>query len=88
MKSLVSRLDENFIAPNYKSIDEGRVDFNKISKKELKSEIEKLAKEENITYLEACSAMQGAAAKMGSEKIISTIHELKMETPEMKHLTK
>ena len=39
-----------------------------MNKQELKSEIEKLAKEENITFLAACSAMQGAAAKMGSEK--------------------
>lgn len=54
-----------------------------MNKQELKNEIENLAKEENITFLEACTAMQGAAAKMGSESMIATIHELKMETPEM-----
>lgn len=57
-----------------------------MNKQELKIQIETLAKEENITFLEACSAMQGAAAKMGSESMIATINELKMDTPEMKAL--
>jgi hypothetical protein len=57
-----------------------------MNKQELKSEIEKLAKEENISFLDACSAMQSAASKMGSETMIETIHKLKMETPEMKAL--
>lgn len=57
-----------------------------MNKQQLKLEIEKLAQAENITFLEACSAMQGAAAKMGSEKMISIIYELKMQTPEMKAL--
>jgi len=59
---------------------------NKMNKQQLKLEIEKLAKEENITFLKACSIMQSAASKMGSEKMISVIHELKMDTPEMKAL--
>jgi len=47
---------------------------------ELKIQIGTLAKEENISFIEACQAMQGAAAKMGSEKMITIIHELKMES--------
>ena len=57
-----------------------------MNKQELKSEIEKLAKEENITFLAACSAMQGAAAQMGSEKMISIISELKEESEEYRSL--
>ena len=57
-----------------------------MNKQELKSEIEKLAKEENITFLAACSEMQGAAAKMGSEKMISIISELKEESEEYRSL--
>jgi hypothetical protein len=57
-----------------------------MNKPQLKIQIQKLAKEENITFLEACSLMQSAAAKMNSESMISHIHDLKMETPEMKSL--
>jgi len=57
-----------------------------MNKEQLKSEIEKLAKEENITFLSACSVMQGAAAKMGSEKMIAIISELKEESAEYKSL--
>jgi hypothetical protein len=57
-----------------------------MNKQELKLEIEKLAKEENITFLAACSAMQGAAAKMGGEKMIAIISELKEESDEYKEL--
>ena len=53
-------------------------------KQELKTEIQKLAKEENITFLAACSAMQSAAAKMGSEEMITIISELKKESDEYK----
>ena len=59
---------------------------NTMNKQQLKIEIEKLAKEENITFLNACSLMQSASSKMGNEKMISVIHELKMDTPEMKAL--
>ena len=51
---------------------------NKMNKQQLK--------EENITFLNACSLMQSASSKMGNEKMISVIHELKMDTPEMKAL--
>lgn len=47
---------------------------------DLKKEIEKLAKEENITFVAACQAMQSAAAKLGSEEMISEIHKLKMQS--------
>jgi hypothetical protein len=59
---------------------------NNMNKQQLKLEIEKLAKEESITFLQACSIMQSAALKMGSEKMISIIHEIKMDTSEMKAL--
>lgn len=45
----------------------------------LKSEINKFSKEQNITFVEACQAMQGAAAKLGDEKMISILHDIKME---------
>ena len=57
-----------------------------MNKQQLKLEIEKLAKEEKITFLAACSAMQGAASKMGSEKMIAIIYELKKESDEYKSL--
>ena len=47
---------------------------------ELKKEIENLAKEEKITFVEACQAMQAAAAKLGNEKMIMTIHKIKMDS--------
>ena len=51
-----------------------------MTKAELTNEIKKLAKEENISFLAACQAMQGAAAQMGNETMISTIHEIKMQS--------
>ena len=50
-----------------------------MSKAKLKIEIENLAKEMNIGFIEACSAMQSAAAKKGNEEIIGVIGELKLE---------
>ena len=47
---------------------------------QLKNQIELLAKEENISFVEACQAMQGAASKLGDEKMIMVIHDLKMES--------
>jgi hypothetical protein len=46
--------------------------------KELKIEIEKLAKELNISFVEACQAMQGAAAQLKNEDMITAIHKIKM----------
>ena len=57
-----------------------------MNKQELKQQIENLAKEENITFLSACSAMQSAAAQMNSEKMIAIIAELKQECDEYKAL--
>ena len=51
-----------------------------MNKAQLKIEIEKLAKETESTFIQACSSMQGACAKMGNESLISIIHELKMES--------
>ena len=45
---------------------------------QLKSEIENIATETGCTFIEACSAMQAAAAKMGNEKMITVIHKIKM----------
>jgi uncharacterized protein (UPF0210 family) len=53
---------------------------------EIKTQIEALAKEENISFIKACQAMQSAASKMGDEKLISVIHSIKMKSPEMKAL--
>lgn len=47
---------------------------------QIKSEIEKLAIEMNCTFVEACQAMQGAAAKMRDEKMIMVIHQIKMKS--------
>lgn len=51
-----------------------------MNKQALKIQIENLAKEENTTFIKACQAMQGAAAKLGNEKMISIIHEIKMQS--------
>ena len=53
---------------------------NKMKKEELKKVIENLAKEENITFIEACSAMQTAASLKGDEDLIMIIHDLKMKS--------
>lgn len=45
---------------------------------ELKTTIENLAKEENITFIEACQAMQTAAATLEDENLITAIHNIKM----------
>ena len=45
---------------------------------QLKSEIQNLATEENITFVQACQAMQSAASKLGDEKMIMSIHDIKM----------
>lgn len=50
----------------------------------LKNQIENLAKELNISFLTACSHVQGAAAMTGNENTISLIHELKIESEEYK----
>jgi uncharacterized protein (UPF0210 family) len=57
-----------------------------MKKQELKKEIEKLAQEEQISFLKACSAMQGAAAQLGNESMIELIAELKEESDEYKKL--
>ena len=53
---------------------------------EIKNQIKALAKEENISFIESCQAMQSAASKMGDEKLVSLIHSIKMKSPEMKAL--
>jgi hypothetical protein len=54
--------------------------FTAMTKQDIKKQIENLANELNVTFIEAASAMQAAAAKMGNEKIITIIHKLKMES--------
>ena len=44
----------------------------------LKTEIENLAKEMNVTFIEACQSMQSASSKLGDEKMITEIHKIKM----------
>ena len=51
-----------------------------MNKAQLKTEIENLAKETESTFIQACSSMQGACAKLGKEDLISASHELKMES--------
>ena len=50
-----------------------------MNKEQLKNEIEKLASEMNIGFIQACSLMQSAASKKGNEEIISVIGKMKME---------
>jgi len=50
-----------------------------MTKTQLKDQVQTLAEEENITFIEACQAMQAAAAKMGNEQMIMVLHEIKME---------
>jgi len=47
---------------------------------ELKKEIECLAKSENITFIQACQALQSAAATAGDENLIYEIHKIKMSS--------
>ncbi len=54
--------------------------LNIMTKQGLKLQAEKLAKEESLTFIEACSALQGACAKLGNENLIVVLHELKMES--------
>ena len=42
-------------------------------------EIEKLAKQEGVSFLKACSAMQAAAASKGAEDVIEAIADIKEE---------
>ena len=46
--------------------------------KELTNEIKKLAIETNVSFVQACQAMQSVAAKMGNEEMIQSIHKIKM----------
>jgi len=50
-----------------------------MNKAQLKLEIKKLATEMNLSFIDACKLMQSSASKLGSEKMISIIHEIKME---------
>ena len=47
---------------------------------ELTNEIKNLASELNISFVEACQAMQAAAAQKNDEKMIMTIHKIKMQS--------
>jgi hypothetical protein len=49
-----------------------------MSKEQLIQQITQLAAEENITFVEACQAMQAAAGLMNDEKMIMVIHRIKM----------
>ena len=51
-----------------------------MTKQELIKQIKTLAAEEGISFIEACQAMQSAAAKMNNEKMIMTIHNIKMDS--------
>lgn len=46
--------------------------------KQIKIEADKLAAETGCTFIEACQAMQAAAAKLGREDLISAIHKVKI----------
>lgn len=50
---------------------------------ELKKNIETVAKEENMTALEVISLMQAGAAKIGDEKTLEALCELKWEYIEL-----
>ena len=51
-----------------------------MTKQELIKQIKTLAAEEGISFIEACQAMQSAAAKMNNEKMTKTIHNRKMDS--------
>ena len=57
-----------------------------MNKSQLKIEIEKLAKQEGVSFLKACSAMQAAAASKGAEDVIEAIADIKEECDEYKSL--
>lgn len=43
------------------------------------NKLKTLASELKVSFLEAASAMQSAAAQMGDEKMITAIHKIKMQ---------
>jgi len=51
----------------------------KMTKAELKKEVEKLANECNIDFIKAAQHLQSASAKLGNERMIGILHDLKME---------
>lgn len=59
-----------------------------MEKQEIKVKIEQLAKEENVSFIQAASAFQSSAAILGDEKLIEIIAELKRESDEYKNLFK
>ena len=50
-----------------------------MNNEQLKAQIESFASQENCTFIDACSAMQRAAATLGNESIIEAIHNMKMQ---------
>ena len=59
-----------------------------MNKQEIIEEIKKLAIEEKITFMQACSAMQAAAARMNNESMIVLIGKIKRESDEYKKIFK
>lgn len=53
---------------------------NTMTKQDVKNQIEELANEMKVTFIEAASAMQTASATMGNEEMIGVIGELKLES--------
>jgi len=51
-----------------------------MSIEQIKSEINALALDMNVSFVAACQAMQSAAAIKGDEKMITVIHKIKMES--------
>lgn len=51
-----------------------------MNKSQLIAQIKSLSEEMKITFIEACQAMQAAAAQLKNEKMIAEIHVIKMES--------
>lgn len=49
-----------------------------MTKKQIKQQVQKIQDETGCTFIEACQAMQAAAAKLGREDLVTAIHKVKM----------
>ena len=59
---------------------------NRMNLAEITKQIREFSKTEKVDFLKACSAFQSAAAKLQNEKLISVIHEIKVNSPEYKQI--
>ena len=55
-----------------------------MTKAALKSTVETFAQKNGVNFVQACQALQAAAAKLNNEILINRLHALKMEAAGLK----